>query len=178
MQKMIDILSWLDDDDIEWMAAHGQRFTADAGEVVVERGQRGVWFFVVLEGDLMVEKMTWEPLAELHPGDVIGELSLLDNGPASATVRAVDSVVLLGVPMDALMTRIETDDPFGKRLYWAIAEFLAGRMRRTMRHFTEPGGASADDTLCPVGSGRQDELMETLARAPLAGPLAAQSLSA
>lgn len=168
VQKMLDILGWLDDEDIEWMAASGQLFIAQPGQAVVEKGLLGIRFYVVLEGALMVEKAPWEPLAELHSGDVIGELSLLDNGPASATVRAVEEVTLLGLPMGALLTKIETDDPFGKRFYWAIAEFLANRMRRTMRHFSaETVGGDAVQTDVE----RQHWLLDTLGHATYAGPL-------
>jgi CRP-like cAMP-binding protein len=165
---MLDILGWLEDEDIEWMTANGQCYTAEMGQVVVEKGAVGVRLYVVLDGELMVEKGPWEPLAELHPGDVIGELSLLDNGPASATVRAAVKTTLLGIPMGTMVAKIETDDPFGKRFYWAVAEFLANRMRRTLLHFSA-GAVGYEASSCDPG--RRGWLLDAMAGAPLAGPL-------
>ena len=71
------------------------------GESIVEQGQKSNALSIILTGRARV--MTSDSrgreviLATLHPGDYIGEMSLIDNEPHSATVRAevqIDVLVL------------------------------------------------------------------------------------
>ena len=71
------------------------------GESIVEQGKKSNALSIILTGRARV--MTSDSrgreviLATLHPGDYIGEMSLIDNEPHSATVRAevqIDVLVL------------------------------------------------------------------------------------
>ena len=72
------------------------------GESIVEQGKKSNALFILLTGRARV--ITGDGtgreviLAILHPGDYIGEMSLIDNEPHSATVRAEvqTDVLLLG----------------------------------------------------------------------------------
>jgi CRP/FNR family transcriptional regulator, cyclic AMP receptor protein len=65
-----------------------------AGAVLTSQGERGREFFFLVEGEVEVSR-DGTPLARLHAGDVVGELSVLTNGPRTATVTATTDVVLL-----------------------------------------------------------------------------------
>jgi CRP/FNR family cyclic AMP-dependent transcriptional regulator len=62
------------------------------GEVIVEQGEKSNTLFIILTGRVRVvtsDKRGREViLATLNPGDYIGEMSLIDNEPHSATCRA------------------------------------------------------------------------------------------
>ncbi|MFO0726789.1 MAG: cyclic nucleotide-binding domain-containing protein [Myxococcota bacterium] len=74
----------------------GRAFSA--GEVVIPEGKKGTGLFMLLTGRLEVAHGTGparEVLAALGPGQLVGEMSLLDDRPTSAEVRTlVDSWVL------------------------------------------------------------------------------------
>jgi len=66
--------------------------TLDEGEVLFEEGTTGRELYIIQEGDLGVYKDTSEgpvELAVIGKGGIIGEMSLLDKQPRSATIKAV-----------------------------------------------------------------------------------------
>jgi CRP/FNR family transcriptional regulator, cyclic AMP receptor protein len=71
--------------DLEKIAKAGDEITAPAGSLLVDQGQTGREAFVLLEGEATVRR-NGKKIATLGPGAVIGELSLLDHGPRTASV--------------------------------------------------------------------------------------------
>ncbi len=56
------------------------------GKIVVQQGTNNHWFFLVHRGELAVIKNN-EELRRLKQGDSFGEMSLLGDGIATATVK-------------------------------------------------------------------------------------------
>lgn len=63
----------------------GDEITMTAGTLIVDQGQMGREAFVVLEGQVTVRR-NGRRVTSLGPGAVVGELSLLDHGPRTASV--------------------------------------------------------------------------------------------
>lgn len=64
----------------------------DEGEVILKQGKKGTGLFLLLHGKLYVKRKKEDgseiSLAELGPGDMFGEMSLLTGQPTYATVAA------------------------------------------------------------------------------------------
>jgi CRP-like cAMP-binding protein len=96
-------VSWFEDLDQKSLdaianAAVEQRY--QPGQEIVRQGDTGVGAFIIRSGkvDIVQEKGGKEvKLATLGPGEVFGEMALLDEFPRSATVRAVEPTVCLGI---------------------------------------------------------------------------------
>lgn len=86
--------SHLSRDDLNNLAATGDRTTMPAGRQMMRQGQYGQEAAVVVAGELEVVK-DGAVVARLGPGDVVGELSLLDAAPRTADVWTVTDVELL-----------------------------------------------------------------------------------
>ena len=69
-----------------------------AGAELVREGQRAEGLFVVLLGQCDVVTFAAGKVAELGPGELAGEMSLLTHAPASATVVATTALWVLGLP--------------------------------------------------------------------------------
>lgn len=85
--------------------------TYKPGEVVFEEGSRGRELFIVQDGKVGVYKVTPDgevELARIDKGAVIGEMSLLDNMPRSATVKAIDTTKLMVVNELTFQTALKT----------------------------------------------------------------------
>jgi CRP/FNR family transcriptional regulator, cyclic AMP receptor protein len=64
-------------------------------------------------------------VALMEPGDLFGELGLLDDGPRSAMARALEPTTVLAVPFQPVH-QLFNDDP---RLLWNVTRLLAQRLR-------------------------------------------------
>jgi CRP/FNR family cyclic AMP-dependent transcriptional regulator len=64
------------------------------GQVLTRQGASGGEFFIVLDGQVAIEK-DGERIATMHPGDFLGEISLIDGKPRTATARAEGNARLL-----------------------------------------------------------------------------------
>ncbi|MEY2568884.1 MAG: family transcriptional regulator, cyclic receptor protein [Actinomycetota bacterium] len=71
----------------------------DAGTVLCTEGRAAREAFVIVEGEALVE-IGGRPVATLGPGELLGEVALLDRGPRTGTVTAQTPMTL--VAMSAL----------------------------------------------------------------------------
>lgn len=83
-----------------------------AGEILFHQGEPGVECFVILDGRL--EVLTFVNGDELsldiyRPGQIIGEMALLDRSPRSATVRALEASDLLVLGEEAFKTLLASN---------------------------------------------------------------------
>ena len=103
------------------------------GEILVERGQKSNALYILLTGRARV--VASDPrgreviLAVLQPGDYLGEMSLIDGEPHSATVRAEvqTDVLVLGRPEFSRCL------PENSSLSYAIMRGLVQRLRNSNR---------------------------------------------
>lgn len=73
-----------------------------AGEVLLAEGERSDTLYLILSGRVTIELAGVGVVAEREPGEMVGEVSLLDPGPASATVRALGPAHLMALSAEAL----------------------------------------------------------------------------
>jgi len=104
------------------------------GDYLLRQGIPVEAMYFLLTGTLSVELEKPQPrqLAEIESGEVVGEISLLDSRPSTASIRALDESLLLEIRHDALKPKLETDLGLQARLYKSLGMFLAQRMRSTI----------------------------------------------
>ncbi len=128
--RRVPLFSDLPDADLELLAAGAVEETVPAGTVVFREGDHGDRACVIIDGEVEVVKASGPNeilLAIRHPGDVVGEMSLLDAAPRMATVRAKTDTTLLTIPkqqMDDLIANSAT----ASRALFAV---LLARWRET-----------------------------------------------
>jgi CRP-like cAMP-binding protein len=64
----------------------------DAGAVIFEAGTAGKTMYVVIEGEVDLKLRDDRLIATVGPGEVFGEMALIDDKPRSATAIARDGV--------------------------------------------------------------------------------------
>lgn len=90
----ISLFSACSKKDLQRIARASSEITVEPGRILVDQGDAGREAFVIIEGKADV-KRNGRKVAALGPGEAIGELSLLDHGPRTATVEAATPMTLL-----------------------------------------------------------------------------------
>ena len=110
--------------DLEKIAKAGDEVSMPAGSLIVDQGQTGREAFVVLDGSVAV-KRNGKKVATLGPGAIVGELSLLDHGPRTATATCDSDCNLLVLSQRTFLAVVDDVPALSHKLLAS----LAGRIR-------------------------------------------------
>lgn len=103
-----------------------------AGEIIFKEGQQGDCAYLIESGQVelyVTSKDESTPLSLLGPGEIFGEMAILDGSRREASARANTEVVLSVVSKEALSERIDEADPVVRLLITMMAK----RTRETLR---------------------------------------------
>ncbi|MCB0071818.1 MAG: Crp/Fnr family transcriptional regulator [Caldilineaceae bacterium] len=103
--KSVEIFADTPDDVLDQIAAVLHERHVAAGETFIREGDSGDCMYLIKEGDVQIDVKN-APAIYLGAGEIVGEMSLLDPGPRSASVTALCDICLLGLDkttFDALM---------------------------------------------------------------------------
>jgi CRP-like cAMP-binding protein len=130
------LLAGLEPSELLELAGHARQRIFPQGHYVFRQGEAGDALFVILAGSVRV---TWAPpggsetgrevaLATLGPPDVFGELALIDGGPRSVSVQALESTRVLTLGRATLLDLMVRNPDVGERLLRSAGELV----RRTV----------------------------------------------
>lgn len=135
--KRSDLLSGLTDEQLARVAALAEPARFDEGAVIVEEDHKSKRCHLLTAGRVDIEVRPPfdgkqpQRIAQLKPGDVFGELSLVDGFLHSASARAAEPVETLAFDNARLEALLAADTTIGYRVMRNIANILATRMRTT-----------------------------------------------
>jgi CRP-like cAMP-binding protein len=116
--------------DLGKIARAGDEVVVPAGYVLADQGQAGREAYVILEGSATVRR-NGKKVATAGPGTLVGELSLLDHGPRTATVTADTECALLVLDQRHFAGLIDDVPSIAHK----ILSVLAGRIRELDRKY-------------------------------------------
>ena len=131
--RRVPLFSMLTNEQAQAIAQNVVKRRYRRGEIVIEHGQKSNSLYILLAGRARVLAADSRGreiiLAVLQAGDYVGEMSLIDNEPHSATVRAEvqTDVLVLGRPDFARCL------PENSSLSYAIMRGLVQRLRNADR---------------------------------------------
>ena len=120
---------------LDQVCRESEQIDVDAETTIIEEDSLSEDMFVIVEGELRVTKQGTDRevvLATLGPGEVVGEIALLDNAPRTASVTAISPSSLIRIPANAFEDLIE-DSRVVRRMFRTVTSRLRG-IEDTLRH--------------------------------------------
>lgn len=111
----------------------GETKSIKAGELVFEEGEIGDMAFLIVSGEVEIYRKNGNNdrvLATLGRGELIGEMSLIDNQPRIASARALQDTQVRIISRDSLqqrLARLEQTDRVLRRLIAVLVSRIRGQ---------------------------------------------------
>ncbi len=99
------------------------------GQVIFSQGDAGEKMYVVMEGSVMLS-VNKHVVEELGPGGVLGEMSLIDAAPRSATAVAKTDCRLVPIDQKRFTFLVQQTPHFSLQIMRVIADRLRRMDRR------------------------------------------------
>ncbi|MDQ4075802.1 MAG: cyclic nucleotide-binding domain-containing protein [Chloroflexota bacterium] len=130
--KKVSVFQNLADDLIPELDSKLERQSLAAGTVLFREGDQGDCLYIINHGHVQISTRSAQGkeviLNQFGPGDSLGELSLLDRQPRSATAMAITPVELFKFDRDDFMALIARDPAFAL----SLMQDLSSKLRFTV----------------------------------------------
>lgn len=122
--KKVPLFSGCSKSELAQLAKTADELDVREGTVLTREGKSGREFFVLISGTARVTKKG-RKVADLGPGDWLGEIALLTDSPRTATVTATSAVDLLVITDRRFRTVVETMPSIALKVLSSIGERLS-----------------------------------------------------
>jgi CRP-like cAMP-binding protein len=140
MASLSPLLANFSSEDVAQLSTFGESRCYVAGETIINEGDDNQYLYLVLKGKVEVFKKAEhgsERIAEIGTSGSLGEMSIFDPGPSSATVKAVDDVEVWRATQSSLDRMHEIRPKVAYRLVTRICAVLSKRLRQLNERFVE-----------------------------------------
>ena len=131
----VDLFSGLKPQALELIAKVATEESHATGTKIFQHGDAGDKLYLILEGKVRISRevpgMGEEALAVLGPGQIFGEMALLDEAPRSADARVHERCRLLTVAKDAFDDLLFLHKDLAFEVLWSMVRMLLSRLRET-----------------------------------------------
>lgn len=145
--KKLELFEGLPDDVVARLVPRLERRTLQEGEVLFREGDKGDTLYIIKTGWVKIvrynERGEELELNQSGPGDVVGEMALIDQAPRSATVIALSPVEMVQLKYDDFIDVITRNPPLALELIRTLSSRLRfanaylGQTIEWSRHITE-----------------------------------------
>jgi CRP/FNR family transcriptional regulator, cyclic AMP receptor protein len=121
--KAVPLFASLSKRELDVLLRQADHLRYPARYRVVREGSNGDEFWMVLEGEVAVER-GGEQVAKLGPGDFFGELAVIDSAPRDATVVSTTPVELLVISRQRFWATLEGSPTLMRKIIIGLARRL------------------------------------------------------
>ncbi len=149
--RLVPLFRGLSPEELDELIGASRLFRVKQGCAVITEGEESDGMFIIVQGraqvQLRFDQGDRTQLAELGPGDVFGELALLDRLPRSATVVMKEDGVLYKLEAAGFELLRKQLRPSAFKVIRELAPVMAGRLRdinrRVGEFFSDPEASMA-----------------------------------
>lgn len=131
----------LDAASIERMERFFQFALVPGGRDIIRQGEYGNFMVVLLKGTIAVDRLQpWGEhlrLAETKPGDILGEMSLLDSGIRFSACTTLDDCEIAALSAESMDDMMNSDPRLAACLIALLARKLSLRLRAISARFSD-----------------------------------------
>ncbi|WP_295957299.1 cyclic nucleotide-binding domain-containing protein [Rhodoferax sp.] len=131
----------LDPASIERMERFFQFALVPGGRDIIRQGEYGNFMVVLLKGTIAVDRLQpWGEhlrLAETKPGDILGEMSLLDSGIRFSACTTLDDCEIAALSAESMDDMMNSDPRLAACLIALLARKLSLRLRAISARFSD-----------------------------------------
>ena len=109
--------------------ANERQFTT--GQLIIQEGDTLKELYIIVEGEASIEDKKGAKLFSRGPGDSLGEMSLIDLGTRSVSVRAISDVNIAVIDLEYLTTLFDEIPHVLTTVAINIARILSNRLRES-----------------------------------------------
>jgi CRP-like cAMP-binding protein len=128
--RRVSVFSVLTDEQLGVLAEAGQDSEHAEGETLTEEGALGHRFHLLLDGAAVVER-GGAHVAEIGPGDFVGEIGLLGGGRSTATVRCTAPSRCFQLRREAFWEALERQPEIALRILEVVCRRIEQELTRT-----------------------------------------------
>lgn len=140
MASLSPLLSNFPPEDVAQLSIFGEARHYVSGETIIAEDEMNKYLYLILKGTVEVTKKADRGnrmIAEITQTGSIGEVSIFDPGPSSATVKAVTEVEVWRATQENLERMHEVRPKVAYRLVTRICEVLAKRLRHLNQKYVD-----------------------------------------
>ena len=111
-----------------------------AGSTLFLEGMKGEVFYIVKEGKIDILKKNGGeevPIATLGPGEFVGEMSIIDDEPRSATAKVSEDSLLLIITKKCFSDIMRATPGGANKILLAMLKIVNQRLRETNRKLAQ-----------------------------------------
>jgi CRP-like cAMP-binding protein len=121
--KEVPLFAHASQKELEFVASRTDEAQVPAGTQLTKQGSPGNTFYVLLDGEADVT-IDGKHRRTLKPGDFFGEISMLDRGPATATVTTTAPAKLMVMSHAQFRDAVKANDDLLLHVMRAVGERL------------------------------------------------------
>lgn len=155
--RVVPLFSDLKDQSLVHLANQCARKTLAKEEILFLEGESGDALYIVIRGKLRIERISEEGLAQTlgvrGPGEVVGEMAILENIPRTAQVTAATEARLLTLQRSGFENLILTEP----QAALAIMKSLSRRLRESANMLLSYRSKTTSGRLLEVLKGQAED---------------------
>ena len=139
--RSLTIFKELDKNELEIVHKHVFEQSVKKDSVLFAEGMPGELLYIIMSGCVEIIKDTRDygkiVLATVGANDIVGEMSLIDSEPRSATGRTSEDSVLLVIKKQSFNEILQSDPRIAAKVLMGLLKVISRRLRMTDKKIEE-----------------------------------------
>ena len=136
----LQVFNFLEEPDYPVIVKYMFNYDYEKGSYIFKEGAHGGYMFFIVSGEVEVIKQfdtAKHTIATLDAGRSVGEMSLIDGAPRSATAKAKTDLKLIVLKREDFNKLNQEQPAIANKVLMGISTLLSASLRDTNNRFTE-----------------------------------------